>query len=180
LNDLRQQRILAALPHPTAAIGRWLWCLEEARHRTLQRIEGLQPRLVDWEAPESGNSVGTVLYHIAAIELDYLYADLLGQPFPPDVVERFPYEVREDSGHLTPVRKFDMDWYLQRLTFAHDLLLKSIQSMDLDDFRRARHLTDRPIDITPEWTLFHLTQHEAEHRGELASIRMRAEASRSS
>lgn len=177
--SMRQQRIAGILPAHEPEIGRWLWLLEEARGRTFQRIEQLDPALVDWAAPESGNSIGSVLYHVAAIEADYLYADILGQPYPQQLVELFPFDVREESGRLTPVRGFELSWYIQRLDRVRSMLLEALQGMSLADFRRARYLQEYNYDITPEWTLYHLTQHEAEHRGELAALRARAEAATS-
>ena len=40
--------------------------------------------------------------------------------------------------------------------------------MDLTDFRRARALA--LYDVTPEWVLHHLCQHEAEHRSQLGRL----------
>ncbi len=119
----------------------------------MQRVDGLDPKLVDWRVPESGNSIGTLLYHIAVIELDYLYSDLLGQSFPQEVVDLFPYEVREESGRLTPIPAFELVWYMSRLDFAHNRVVQIVRAMDLEDFHRVRQLVDRPIDLTPEWTL---------------------------
>ncbi len=48
--------------------------------------------------------------------------------------------------------------------------------MSLDDFRRARNL--ERYDVTPAWVVHHLLQHEAEHRGEIATIRALAEMSK--
>jgi uncharacterized damage-inducible protein DinB len=172
------QRVAGSLSAHEAEIGRWLWLLEEARGRTWQRIEGLHPALVDWAAPESGNSIGSVLYHIAAIEADYLYADTLEQAFPQEVIDLFPYEVREENGRLTPVRGFDLGWYIQRLDRVRSLLLEAFRAIDLADFRRARYLREYNYETTPEWVLHHLMQHESEHRGEIASLRARAEATR--
>ncbi|HEX5692304.1 MAG TPA: DinB family protein, partial [Roseiflexaceae bacterium] len=117
----------------------------------------------------------SVLYHIAAIEIDYLYADLLRQPFPEQIVALFPFEVREENGSLTPVLGFEQEWYRERLDTVRAHVIDVFRAMDEDDYRRARHLTDYPIDITPEWAAYHLVEHEAEHRGELASLRTRAE-----
>ncbi len=47
--------------------------------------------------------------------------------------------------------------------------------MTLEDFRRPR--SAESYDVTPEWTIHHLVLHEAEHRGEMATIRSLAEAS---
>jgi len=176
MSDQREQRIVGMPDAAVPEIGRWLWRLEETRRRTLRRLDGMAPELIDWAAPESGNSIGSVLYHIAAIEIDYLYADLLGQPFPPAIVDLFPYEVREENGRLTPVRGFDLAWYRHRLDRVRDHVLEVFRAMDEDDFRRVRRLADYPVDITPEWAVYHLIEHEAEHRGEIATLRARAEA----
>jgi uncharacterized damage-inducible protein DinB len=174
MGSQRQQRVIAGYPAGEPEIGRWLWCIEDARRRTWQRLEGIDAALIDWTAPEGGNSIGSSLYHIAAIEADYLYADLLEQPFPPEIVVLFPYEVRETHGRLTPIHDFDLSWYRLRLDETRQRLLAAFGAMDLADFRRVRR--HEAVDITPEWTLHHLMQHEAEHRGEIESLRARAES----
>jgi uncharacterized damage-inducible protein DinB len=45
--------------------------------------------------------------------------------------------------------------------------------MDLADFRRIRSLPE--YDVTPEWVLHHLMQHEAEHRSQIGGLKDRAE-----
>lgn len=171
--NTKLDRIVESLAAREPEIGRALWGLEEARRRTLQRLEGSDPALLDWASPESGNSIGCLLYHIAAIEIDYLYADTLERPFPQEIVDIFPYEVRDANDRLTPVRGFDLQWYLRRLDVTRRHVLEAFCAMELADFRRVRSLDY--ADITPEWTLFHLTQHEAEHRGEIMELRARAE-----
>jgi uncharacterized damage-inducible protein DinB len=47
--------------------------------------------------------------------------------------------------------------------------------MALPEFRRVRSLTH--YDVTPEYVLHHLMQHEAEHRGQIGTLRARAEGS---
>jgi len=173
MSQQREQRIVQVFAAAVPEIGRWLWRLSESRRRTSQRIEGMNPQLIDWAAPESGNSIGSVLYHIAAIEIDYLYADLLEQPFPQAIVDLFPYDVREENGRLTPVPAFDLPWYLHRLDTTRRQVVEAFRAMDLADFRRVRSL--EYADITPEWAAYHLTQHEAEHRGEIAALRAQAE-----
>ena len=168
-----EQRVMEGLAGYAPDIGRWLWALEDARRRTRQRLDGFNPALIDWAAPSGGNSIGSILYHIAAIEADYLYVDVLEQPFPSDLMALFPYDVREENGRLTAVQGHDLAWYIHRLDDTRARLLEAFRDITVDDFRRPRHLAE--YDITPEWTLYHLMQHESEHRGELAAVRARAE-----
>jgi hypothetical protein len=45
--------------------------------------------------------------------------------------------------------------------------------MDLIEFRRLRSLPR--YDVSPEWVLHHLAQHEAEHRSQIRMTRRQAE-----
>ena len=163
-----EQLRLEPLPALDPAIGRALWQLEGARGRLKEALAGLDEELLDWEPYPGGNSVGTLLYHIAAIEIDWLFYEVLEQDFPPEVEELLPYPVRDKDGRLFPVTAVSLSTHLQRLETARQRLLNVYASLALDDFRRARQLPQ--YHVTPEWVLYHLTQHESEHRGQIQEI----------
>src|SRR5712691_5377582 len=87
-------------------IGRWLWALQDTRQRTMRELGHLAPAMIDWIPPGNESSIGTVLYHIADIEADWLYVEVLEQPIPPEVVVLFPFKTRDERGHLTQVKGF--------------------------------------------------------------------------
>jgi uncharacterized damage-inducible protein DinB len=154
-------------------IGRWLWALQETRQRTMRELGRLAPAMIDWRPSENESSIGTVLYHMANIEADWLYVEVLEQPYPPEVAALFPYETRDTQGNLTQVEGFSLEQHLKRLETVRGLLLDVFQQMDLSEFRRVRSLAY--YDVTPEWVLHHMIQHEAEHRGQIGSLRAGAE-----
>ena len=103
-------------------IGRWLWALQDARSRTLEELEDVTPAMVDWlptpghalrgasQPPDDESSIGAVLYHLAGIEADWLYAEVLEQPeFPPEVAALFSHATRDEQGHLTQVTGIRQD-----------------------------------------------------------------------
>lgn len=157
-------------------IGRWLWALQDARQRTLRELDGLSPETVEWLPPGNGSSIGTILYHIAGIEADWLYAEVLEQPMPPQVAELFPYAIRDEQGQLTQIQGSGLEQHLRRLEIVRGLLLDAYQPMELAEFRRVRSLAN--YDVTPEWVLHHLMQHEAEHRGQIGALYASAERHR--
>lgn len=168
----RQLQVTTLAGYPPE-IGRCLWMLEDARRRTQEVVKGLGPLIIDWCATEHDNRIGTLLYHIAAIELDWLYAEVLEQDFPADLVALFPYDVRDPQGRLSVVTGVSLEEHLHRLATVRTALLTAFRELSVEDFRRPRQLPDYAV--TPEWVLHHLMQHEAGHRGEIGEMRRLAE-----
>ncbi len=168
----KRQNTITAYPSKEAEIGRWLGAFQDARQRTMEELEGVTQAAIDW-LPDDESSIGTVLYHIALIEADWLYTEVLEQPIPPAVEALLPYNHRDAQGHLTRIQGFGVERYLTLMETVRALLLETYQQMDLSDFRRVRSL--EVYDVTPEWVLHHLMQHEAEHRSQIGALRGRAE-----
>ena len=165
-----QRKVIETPPGYDPEIGRWLWALEDGRRRTKEALAGVDPRVVDWAPPEGGNSIGTILYHLALIEADWLYVEVLEQEsYPDEVAALLPHEDRDERGLLTRLQGVGLDAYLGRLDAIRDRLLAAFRELPLEEFRRVRHLPD--YDVTPEWVVHHLMQHEAEHRGQIGMLR---------
>lgn len=146
-------------------IAPWLWALADARRRTLAALDGVTQAALDRQPPDGGNGIGTILYHIALIEADWLYAEVLEAPETPGLQALFPYPDRDERGRLTPMIGRSLADHLALLDTTRALLRAAFRPMTAADFHRPRHLP--AYDVTPAWVLHHLLQHEAEHRGEL-------------
>jgi len=166
----RRQLALEAVPSKDGDVGRWLSATEDSRRRTLEALDGIPESALDAEPPGGGNGAGTLLYHIAAIEADWLFADILGPesgvPWPGSL---FPYDVREDAGTLTPVRGVSLQEHLSRLETTRQMLVDNLREMSGEEFDRPRSRED--YDVSPAWVLHHLMQHEAEHRAQISALR---------
>ena len=147
-------------------VGAALWRLEDVRDRTLRVLRGVPADAVDAES--GGNSVGTILYHVALIETDWLFSEILEREIPPELAALLPADDRDQAGILTTVRGQTIDEHLARLAAVRRAFLDEMRGVSDEDFHRARELTD--YDVSPAWVLHHLAQHEAEHRGEIESI----------
>lgn len=168
------QRIVMPVAAVEPEIARWLFILEDTRRRTLELLDGIAQAAIDWVPPEGANTIGTLLYHIPLIEADYLYVDVLGlDDYPAELSTVFPYQDRDEGGRLTVVSGVDLGIHLQRMAWTRQWLLATFAQMTLTAFRTPR--TVPGYEISPEWTLHHLAQHEAEHRGQIGELRQRAE-----
>jgi len=170
----RQHLQIAAVDGYVPEIGRALWMLEDTRTLTGSILEGIAPEVIDWQTPTS-NSIGTLLYHIAIIEMDWLFNEVMEGKMPGTVWNAFPFPVRGDDDRLKVVTGISLDAHFKRLDSTRRLLLDTFKAMTLDEFRRPRSL--ERYDVTPEWVIHHLVLHETEHRGEIGAVRTLAEAS---
>lgn len=161
-------------------IGRWLWALQDVRRRyTMRHVKDLDERLVDWEGPDGQeNAIGSLLYHIALVEMSWLYEDLKGlTDLPPAVKPDFPFPSREpDRNHLTRVLSVPLAEHVARLDRSREVFLKELEGMSPEDWRRLRRPPDFEevnYEVTPEWAVFHLVEHEAGHAFQISSLKAR-------
>jgi len=159
----RKNLIVLPLHGFESEIGRWLWCLEDIRRTLLEKISGISQQQLDTEV--IGHSIGSLLYHIALIEADWLYEEVLGGKWNPNIRSLFPQEDRNDDDTLSSVKGQNLDEHLHRLQCVRDELLFHFRTMDLEDWRTSRSLIH--YDVTPEWVIYHLLEHESHHRGQI-------------
>lgn len=145
-----------------------LWQLEDCRHRTLAALAEVDPDMVDVVPAGLDNTIGSLLYHIALIEADWLYADILEIDYPAWMYERFPDEDRDANGHLVPASRALIE-HIDTLSHVRQRLLMELKSLDSLELVRVRETGSGRL--TPQWVLHHLCQHEAEHRGQIQSAR---------
>ena len=157
-----------------ADIGRWLWALEDARRITRRAVDGLDVATLDWRGADgSENSIGSLLYHVADVEMDWLFIDVLGREIPPEVEADLPFETWTD-GRLTHVAGVSLDEHRGRLDRTRRVFLDHLRQMDLDEFRRVRAPENADYEVTPEWVVYHLVEHEIGHAYQMRSLKRRA------
>ncbi len=167
---------VGSLPAADSLIGQTLWALDEARRRTLALLsDDLRGLHLDWRPAPTLSSAGDLLYHIAAIELDWLVNEVREAAFPEDVGEWFPVDVRDDQGRLSKWEGEGLGRHLARLNWVRGELLQTFSAMSPGDFVRPRQM--EAYAVTPQWVAAHLSLHEAHHAGQLTLLhRLRLEA----
>jgi uncharacterized damage-inducible protein DinB len=158
-----------SLAPPDPEIDLWLAALEDARKRTLDGLAKLPDEAVDKSPREGGSSIGTLLYHVAIVEADWLFDEILGTIESDWPRELFPSEMREDKGTLTPFTGESLTDHVARLENVRKLLVETITPMSSDDLHRLNER--KHYDVSTAWVLHHLMQHEAEHRSQIGSVR---------
>lgn len=170
MRETYEVKLLGGYP-PEIAV--WLWAMAETRQKTKTYVQGISQDVLDWAGPEGDeNSIGTLLYHLAAVEMGWLYGDILEQPFPE---KDFPVP-GETQGRLTPVPGVALDDHLARLDRCRTVFLEKMQGMTLGDWSRLRRPEGEAYAVSPAWAVFHLVEHEAGHAAQIGVMKKRARA----
>lgn len=173
-----ERSIHRMIPFPGAVpeVGVWLWAMGEVRRNllnTLARIEqaGFGQEFYDWRGPDSAdNSVGSLLYHVAGVELGWLYFDVLGTGLPADLKELFPLNDRTEDGKLRHVKDVPIEEHLARLKRARQRFLEVVGAMSLDEWNDLKSPAGEDYSMTPAWTVYHLVEHESGHLYEVRRL----------
>ncbi|MEC1374962.1 DinB family protein [Heyndrickxia sp. FSL K6-6286] len=164
---MRKSLQVSTLPGYEKEIGRWLWCLEDVRRTLINALSGTNENVLDAKIDDR-QSIGSLLYHIALIEADWLYEEVLCTDWDPDILSLFPQDCRAEDGTLSHVEGQSLEEHLHRLSKVREVFLSHFRCMDLEDWRTPRIL--EPYDVTPEWVVYHLIEHEAHHRGQILQL----------
>ena len=163
----RRSLVVSALPGYEEEIGRSLWCLEDVRRTLLTGLKGVGQDILDAKMDER-QTIGSQLYHIALIEADWLYEEVLCTEWDADIRSLFPLDSRSEDGSNTHIEGQSLEEHLSRLKKVREVFLSHFRSMDLSDWRKVRELEQ--YDVTPEWVVYHLIEHEAHHRGQIFQL----------
>lgn len=165
----RRQLSMGTYPGAVPEVGPWLWGMEAIRRATLstlQRIEdaGLGQEFLDWRGPNGkDNSVGAILYHVAHVEVGWLYFDMLMTGFPPDMEAIVGIGARDDQGYLPHVSGLSFEELREKLALTRARFLQIMSGLTLEQWHTPSEPEGEDYAVTPAWIAFHLLEHEAGH-----------------
>ena len=139
--------------------------LADCRLLTMDSIKNLRFDMLYWRRNNLDTNISDLLYHIAYVEADWLYTDVLERKIPEELTKHLSYSDRDSQGRLVHIGEEELESSLIRMDKVRTKLNGTYANMDMKEFRRLRH--SEKHDVSPEWVLHHLLQHEAEHRGQI-------------
>jgi len=154
-------------------LGRFVTMAADTRRRLVRDLENMSPEELDVVPDWGSNSIGTLLYHLAAIEFDWTFTDLQRrdeEAFPAGFRDWFPVDVRDEDERLSPVVE-SMQRHLDRLEWVRGHLLYTLGTMSDADLDSTFNEGGPGQEVGGAFILHHLMQHEAEHRGQIGEIK---------
>lgn len=150
--------------------------MRDTRGRTLRSLKELPVDHLEASLDGEPNTISTLLYHVALIEADWLYDDILGTQDTDWPSDLFPVDHRDAEGVLSPPPSETLADHIGRLKKVRAAFVANIAPMSATDLHKPR--AREGYDVTPAWVMNHLMQHEAEHRSQIDRIRERLGADR--
>ena len=161
------------LPGFSRRVGEYAAMLEDVRRRTKTYVEGLSAPQLAWHPQENVESIGTVLLQIAAVEVSYIQEDILRQPMA-EAEWGIAFPIRLG---IPQVSGEPLEFYTERMDRVRAETLRILAELtDRDLAREVAPLdpgpsTHGPVTYTIEWILYHLIEHEAHHKGQIAVMK---------
>src|SRR5262245_3661332 len=172
------QRILTPTPGIASRLaGLFLWQLDDQSRRLTEDTRGATPDELAWQPAPGMNTIGMLLAHIAAVEVGWMRAAVLG--LDRDSIEVLPIgkgaiDMPLPTGALAPAALVgrDLAFYDDLLARARAFTRETIAPLtDADLERRFRTPATwepdrgREFEGTIGWALYHVLEHEAGHYG---------------
>lgn len=152
-------------------IGLYVAQLEDVRRSTLRYVEGLDAAQLSWHPSPEVESIGTLLLHIAAVELSWIQEDIRRAPMPDEWIIGFPIRFG-----LPQIQGKSLPYFVEKLDEVRNTTRSVLATLNDDDLARAVTPLDDAgnpdaSEYTIEWILYHLIEHEAHHRGQIAQLK---------
>ena len=172
VND-RDLYLIGDVPGFTPQIGRLVSMMNYARHTTLTAVEGLDVDGLDYLHDPESNSIGALLFHIAAAEVGYQAATFYARELNNE--ERHEWGAALELGERAQreIRGHELDYYLSRLEQVRATTLAELARRD-DQWLEEQTSFGNGQRVNNYFKWFHVFGHELNHRGQIRWLQSRA------
>jgi uncharacterized damage-inducible protein DinB len=178
----RVETLLAIPPgYRSDTVARFMWQLDEQRQALLSLVRGATPAELEWQPRPGMNTIGMLLAHIAYAEAHLGQVGLLGerQGHAQDVIGITEADEGLPLGPGAPpspaLSGKDLAFFESTLARAREhtrAVVRNFVDADLEAVVERPPRPDGTVRVFNRgWVLYHLLEHEAGHRAQIALIR---------
>ncbi len=164
----RSQYTIEPRPGYATQIGIMVDMLEDIKARIYKEVRDLSQEETDYLFDEKANSIGALIMHLAATEAYYQVETLEGRQWNED--EKALWEVAGGLGEeaRSKFKGKPIKYYLDLWDQVREKTLAGLKTKD--DAWFAANIDEG---INNHWAWFHVLEHQAHHRGQIALIKKR-------
>ena len=164
--------LIGDIPGFTPQIARLVSMMNYVRSTTLQAVSGLGVDALDYQHDAHSNSIGTLLWHIAAAEVGYQAATFDVRDLTAEEEQQWGVALDFDRAR-NEIKGHELGHYLSLLEQVRAKTLAELGRRDdrwLDE--ETSFASGQRVNNYFKW--FHVIGHEINHRGQMRWLRSRA------
>ncbi|MEN1966569.1 DinB family protein [Lentibacillus sp. N15] len=160
---------ITALDGYSPQIGHLISMMNYVRKTTLDAVHGLGVEQLDYLPHKKGNSIGALLWHMAAVEFGFQVELFDGRK--PTKQEADEWGAAFDLGEQgrQVIKGHSLEFYLEKLAHVRKRTLAEFKKKDDDWLYQNVGWGDIPSN--PYFIWFHVFEDEINHRGQIRVIR---------
>lgn len=166
----RKQLVIGRAGEAPLAIRALIDMLRYAREQTLSAVRGLTIEQLDHRHDETSNSIGVLLWHLAATEVWYQVNSFEARDWSPaDAAE---WDVPLDLGEAARSHGgFPLEHYVEMLAAIRARTERELLARDEEWLLRVEPLDN--VDANNYWKWFHVCEDGVAHTGQIRWLRKR-------
>jgi len=146
-------------------ISRIVSMLNYTRHTTLESVQGLTIPELDYLIDSESNSIGALLFHMAAVEFAYRIWTVEERDLSPEEYARWEPGLKLGEIGRDRIRGNDLLFYVDLLDEVRKDTLNSLKTKDDSWLYVERSFSGKPANNYFRW--FHVFEDEINHRGQI-------------
>ena len=156
-------------------IGALLSSMNMMRAWVVHQVKDLGVEQLDFQVDEQSNSIGAMLYHLAATEKYYQlnsFDNMEWGSWSDDIKQEWDVPMGLGSKAREKIKGNPIDFYLEKLEAVRNVTKEEFAKRD-DDwlFQSEPFFQNKPTNNYAKW--FHVCEHESNHNGQIKFIKKR-------
>ena len=167
-------------------VARVLWQMEDQRRLVIEQSRGASAEELGWQPAPGMNTIGMLLAHIAVAETNLVQVGVLGmakgdtRPVIGINPDDDGLPLPADGSPPAALAGRSLEYFDDLLASARTHTRAALAALHDADLERVVRRPPRPDGTVREfnvaWVLYHILEHEAGHRGQIALLRRLWEA----
>ncbi|CAG9622948.1 DinB family protein [Sutcliffiella rhizosphaerae] len=151
-------------------IGELVSMLQHTRAVTLEEVKNLREEDLDYLVDRSSNTIGSLLFHIASIELVHQVISFEQRDLNEMEQKRWNAALELGEAARDTIIKNPIDYYLNELTKFREKTLTLLSGLD-DDWLFKEQKWGNGVPYNNYYLWFHVMEDEINHRGQIRMIK---------
>ncbi len=153
-------------------VGTLVSMMNFMRPTVVRAVEGLSQEELDHFFDSEANTIGALLLHLAATEVFYQVNTFEGREFNDREVKQWRVAQNLGAAAREEIKGHSLDYYLSILEEVHEKTLTEFRKRDDEWLAETEpFFSNQPTNNYCKW--FHVVEHEAHHRGQIAWLAKR-------